>query len=53
MTRVYAFEWPRPAAGGIELQVDEALVTQLARDGFHEEFGARPYPFGVPRRLPG
>jgi ATP-dependent Clp protease ATP-binding subunit ClpC len=36
---------------GIELEVDEALVTRLARDGFDEEFGARPLKRHVRRTL--
>ncbi|MEA2270131.1 MAG: ATP-dependent Clp protease ATP-binding subunit ClpC, partial [Solirubrobacteraceae bacterium] len=36
---------------GIELEVDEALVARLARDGFDEEFGARPLKRHVRRTL--
>jgi ATP-dependent Clp protease ATP-binding subunit ClpC len=36
---------------GIELEVDEALVARLARDGFDEEFGARPLQRHVRRTL--
>jgi ATP-dependent Clp protease ATP-binding subunit ClpC len=36
---------------GIELTVDEALVAQLAREGFDEEFGARPLRRHVRRPL--
>jgi ATP-dependent Clp protease ATP-binding subunit ClpC len=36
---------------GIELEVDEALVAQLARDGFDEQFGARPLNRHVRRTL--
>jgi ATP-dependent Clp protease ATP-binding subunit ClpC len=36
---------------GIELEVDEALVAQLARDGFDDEFGARPLQRHVRRTL--
>src|SRR5215213_5924019 len=36
---------------GIELEVDEALVSRLARDGFDEEFGARPLRRHVRRTL--
>src|SRR3954452_11111695 len=36
---------------GIELTVDAALVARLARDGFDEEFGARPLQRHVRRTL--
>jgi ATP-dependent Clp protease ATP-binding subunit ClpC len=36
---------------GIELQVDPALVARLARDGFDEQFGARPLQRHVRRTL--
>jgi ATP-dependent Clp protease ATP-binding subunit ClpC len=36
---------------GIELEIDEALVRRLARDGFDEEFGARPLKRHVRRTL--
>ena len=36
---------------GIELEVDDALVARLARDGFDEEFGARPLQRHVRRTL--
>jgi ATP-dependent Clp protease ATP-binding subunit ClpC len=36
---------------GVELEVDEALVTRLAREGFDEEFGARPLKRHVRRTL--
>jgi ATP-dependent Clp protease ATP-binding subunit ClpC len=36
---------------GIELEVDDALVGRLARDGFDEEFGARPLQRHVRRTL--
>ncbi|UGS36603.1 ATP-dependent Clp protease ATP-binding subunit [Capillimicrobium parvum] len=36
---------------GIELEVDEALVARLARDGFDAEFGARPLQRHVRRTL--
>jgi ATP-dependent Clp protease ATP-binding subunit ClpC len=36
---------------GIELDVDEALVARLAREGFDEEFGARPLRRHVRRTL--
>ncbi|HEX2102409.1 MAG TPA: AAA family ATPase [Solirubrobacteraceae bacterium] len=36
---------------GIELEVDEALVARLAREGFDEEFGARPLKRHVRRTL--
>jgi ATP-dependent Clp protease ATP-binding subunit ClpC len=36
---------------GIELEVDAELVAQLARDGFDEEFGARPLRRHVRRTL--
>jgi ATP-dependent Clp protease ATP-binding subunit ClpC len=36
---------------GIELTVDEALVAQLAREGFDDEFGARPLQRHVRRTL--
>jgi ATP-dependent Clp protease ATP-binding subunit ClpC len=39
------------AERGIELEVDEALVAKLARDGFDEEFGARPLQRHVRRTL--
>jgi ATP-dependent Clp protease ATP-binding subunit ClpC len=35
----------------IELEVDDALVTQLAAEGFDEEFGARPLQRHVRRTL--
>src|SRR3954464_8174884 len=35
----------------IELTVDAALVARLGRDGFDEEFGARPLPRHVRRTL--
>ncbi|HYZ71331.1 MAG TPA: hypothetical protein VE528_06690, partial [Thermoleophilaceae bacterium] len=36
---------------GVELRVDDELVAQLARDGFDEEFGARPLGRHVRRTL--
>jgi ATP-dependent Clp protease ATP-binding subunit ClpC len=36
---------------GITLEVDPALVAQLARDGFDEQFGARPLKRHVRRTL--
>ncbi|MEA2382644.1 MAG: ATP-dependent Clp protease ATP-binding subunit ClpC [Solirubrobacteraceae bacterium] len=36
---------------GIELEVDEALLARLARDGFDEEFGARPLKRHIRRTL--
>src|SRR3954454_24091245 len=36
---------------GIELRVDEALLARLARDGFDEEFGARPLKRHIRRTL--
>jgi ATP-dependent Clp protease ATP-binding subunit ClpC len=36
---------------GIELEVEPELVAQLARDGFDEEFGARPLQRHVRRTL--
>jgi ATP-dependent Clp protease ATP-binding subunit ClpC len=36
---------------GIELEVDDALTAQLARDGFDEAFGARPLQRHVRRTL--
>jgi ATP-dependent Clp protease ATP-binding subunit ClpC len=36
---------------GIELEVDAALVSKLARDGFDEQFGARPLQRHVRRTL--
>jgi ATP-dependent Clp protease ATP-binding subunit ClpC len=36
---------------GIELDVEPGLVTQLARDGFDEQFGARPLHRHVRRTL--
>jgi ATP-dependent Clp protease ATP-binding subunit ClpC len=36
---------------GIELEVDPALVARLARDGFDEQFGARPLQRHVRRTL--
>jgi ATP-dependent Clp protease ATP-binding subunit ClpC len=36
---------------GIELEVDEALIARLARDGFDEEFGARPLKRHIRRTL--
>jgi ATP-dependent Clp protease ATP-binding subunit ClpC len=39
------------AERGIELSVDEALVARLAREGFDEEFGARPLKRHVRRTL--
>ncbi len=36
---------------GIELEVDEAYVTQLARDGFDEAYGARPLQRHIRRTL--
>jgi ATP-dependent Clp protease ATP-binding subunit ClpC len=36
---------------GIELTVDEALVARLAREGFDDEFGARPLQRHVRRTL--
>jgi len=36
---------------GIALEVDAALVAQLARDGFDEQFGARPLKRHVRRTL--
>ena len=36
---------------GIELSVDDELVARLARDGFDEEFGARPLGRHVRRTL--
>jgi ATP-dependent Clp protease ATP-binding subunit ClpC len=39
------------AERGIELEVDPALVARLARDGFDEEFGARPLQRHVRRTL--
>jgi ATP-dependent Clp protease ATP-binding subunit ClpC len=39
------------AERGVELAVDPALVTRLARDGFDEEYGARPLQRHVRRTL--
>ncbi len=39
------------AERGIELTVDPELVTQLAREGFDDEFGARPLQRHVRRTL--
>jgi ATP-dependent Clp protease ATP-binding subunit ClpC len=39
------------AERGIELTVDDALVTQLARDGFDESYGARPLQRHIRRTL--
>jgi ATP-dependent Clp protease ATP-binding subunit ClpC len=39
------------AERGIELEVEDALVAQLARDGFDEELGARPLHRHVRRTL--
>jgi ATP-dependent Clp protease ATP-binding subunit ClpC len=39
------------AERGIELEVDDALVARLAREGFDEEFGARPLKRHVRRTL--
>ncbi|HEX6023684.1 MAG TPA: ATP-dependent Clp protease ATP-binding subunit [Solirubrobacter sp.] len=39
------------AERGIELTVDDALVAQLARDGFDEQFGARPLQRHIRRTL--
>jgi ATP-dependent Clp protease ATP-binding subunit ClpC len=39
------------AERGIELAVDDELVERLARDGFDEEFGARPLQRHVRRTL--
>ena len=39
------------AERGIELAVDGALVARLAREGFDEEFGARPLKRHVRRTL--
>jgi ATP-dependent Clp protease ATP-binding subunit ClpC len=36
---------------GVELTVDDALVARLAREGFDEEFGARPLQRHVRRTL--
>jgi len=36
---------------GVELEVDAALIERLARDGFDEEFGARPLKRHVRRTL--
>jgi ATP-dependent Clp protease ATP-binding subunit ClpC len=36
---------------GVELEVDEALVARLAREGFDEAFGARPLKRHVRRTL--
>ena len=36
---------------GITLEVSDELVAQLARDGFDEEFGARPLQRHVRRTL--
>ena len=36
---------------GIELEVDEALVARLAREGFDEAFGARPLKRHIRRTL--
>jgi ATP-dependent Clp protease ATP-binding subunit ClpC len=36
---------------GIALEVDAALTAQLARDGFDEQFGARPLKRHVRRTL--
>ena len=36
---------------GIELEVDEAYVTELARDGFDEAYGARPLQRHIRRTL--
>jgi ATP-dependent Clp protease ATP-binding subunit ClpC len=36
---------------GIELEVEPALVSRLARDGFDEQFGARPLKRHVRRTL--
>jgi ATP-dependent Clp protease ATP-binding subunit ClpC len=39
------------AERGIELEVDEALVARLAREGFDEAFGARPLKRHIRRTL--
>jgi ATP-dependent Clp protease ATP-binding subunit ClpC len=39
------------AERGIELTVDDALVVQLARDGFDESYGARPLQRHIRRTL--
>jgi ATP-dependent Clp protease ATP-binding subunit ClpC len=39
------------AERGIELTVDDELVERLARDGFDEEYGARPLARHVRRTL--
>jgi ATP-dependent Clp protease ATP-binding subunit ClpC len=39
------------AERGIELTVDDALVAQLARDGFDESYGARPLQRHIRRTL--
>ncbi|MDQ3609882.1 MAG: AAA family ATPase, partial [Actinomycetota bacterium] len=39
------------AERGVELEVDEALIARLARDGFDEAFGARPLKRHVRRTL--
>ena len=39
------------AERGIGLEVDDALVARLAREGFDEEYGARPLQRHVRRTL--
>jgi ATP-dependent Clp protease ATP-binding subunit ClpC len=39
------------AERGIALEVDDALVARLAREGFDEEFGARPLKRHIRRTL--
>ena len=39
------------AERGIDLSIDEALIARLAREGFDEEFGARPLKRHVRRTL--
>ena len=39
------------AERSIELEVDDALVARLSRDGFDEAFGARPLQRHVRRTL--
>ena len=39
------------AERGVVLTVDEALVSRLAREGFDEEYGARPLQRHVRRTL--
>jgi ATP-dependent Clp protease ATP-binding subunit ClpC len=39
------------AERGIELSVDDALVSRLAREGFDEAYGARPLKRHVRRTL--